>query len=148
MTDLDITNRGPVPAGQNAAPQELPVQQSAPQESAALGVFLALAAAPDVSFGVVELAGRGITADATATRWTLDIGAPTVDDAALADKLAGLRVLDDQLVRLWHAFRSRAVPLAVLESDLERIVIELETWPTSLSGHVDDSSADVSWDMP
>ncbi|MFI9276110.1 hypothetical protein ACIGXM_36330 [Kitasatospora sp. NPDC052896] len=50
-----------------------------------LGAFLAVAADAKVPFAVVELAGRGVTAGATATRWVLAVGMPTLDVFALAD---------------------------------------------------------------
>jgi hypothetical protein len=134
MTDLDITNRGPADA--------------APQESAALGVFLALAAAQDVPFGVVELAGRGITAEAAATQWTVDASRTTAPDTVPAERLRALGTLEDQLVLLWQGFRGGATPLGTLRTGLEQIVTELEAWPSSLTGRVDDHPADVSWDMP
>jgi hypothetical protein len=134
MTDLDITNRGS--------------SDAAPQDSAALGVFLALASAQDVSFRVVELAGRGITADTAAVHRTVEVGQTTTSDTVPADRLRALGALEDELVRLWHSFRSGTMPLAILETGLEQIVIDLETWPSSLTGLLDEHPADVSWDMP
>lgn len=112
------------------------------------GVFLSLASDPGVSFAVIELAGRGITAEAAATRWMLTGDKPTIEEPVLADKRAGLALLDDQLLRLWQAFRGGVIQVAELESGLEKIVMELETWPAPLLDPVADSSSGLSRDMP
>ncbi|MEU2025750.1 hypothetical protein ABZ565_26890 [Streptomyces sp. NPDC016469] len=78
--------------------------EKAVRKSVSLAVFLAVAADPGVPFRVVELAGRGITADAAASRWVLEAGKPSPDGFALADKLIDLAEREDQLVALWHEY--------------------------------------------
>ncbi|MGV9316456.1 hypothetical protein ACWDR0_30365 [Streptomyces sp. NPDC003691] len=103
-------------------------------------MFLAVASHPEIPFTVVELAGRGITADAAATRWVLEAGKPSLDGSALADKLIGLGEWEDQLAGLWQAHRSGEVDAAAFETRLAEIVSALEKWPPVPQEPVDDTS--------
>lgn len=98
------------------------------RNSVSLGVFLAVAASSRVPLTVVELAGRGIAADAAATRWVLEVGKPHLDGFTLADKLINRGELEDQLVELWQAYAHGGVDAAVFEARLAEIVGAVERW--------------------
>jgi hypothetical protein len=93
-----------------------------------LGVFLAVAADAKVPFAVVELAGRGITAGAAATRWVLEVGKPSLDGFTLADKLIELGEWEDQLVGLWQEYERGEVAIVDFQARLAEIVLGLEGW--------------------
>ncbi|MFJ8658402.1 hypothetical protein [Streptomyces sp. NPDC093795] len=112
------------------APRGGPTAVTAVRNSVFLGVYLAVAAHPKVPFTVVELAVRGITAGAAATRWVLEVGKPSLDGFTLADKLIDPGDREDQLVGLWQAYRSGEVDAAALETRLAEIVTAMEKWPS------------------
>lgn len=105
-------------------------QGMAIRNSVSLGVFLVVAASPRVPLTVVALAGRGITAEAAAVRWVLEVGKPHLDGFALADKLISHGELEDRLVELWQAFEHGEVDAAAFEVGLAEIVEAVETWPS------------------
>ncbi|WP_329249335.1 hypothetical protein OG417_02955 [Actinoallomurus sp. NBC_01490] len=107
---------------------------SPPRNSVSLGVFLGVASHPRVPFRVVELAGRGITADAAATRWMLEVGKPSLDGLTLADKVIEFGEWEERLVDLWRGFRSGDVEAAVFETCLAEIVTAMEDWPSNRDG--------------
>lgn len=104
------------------------------RNSVSLTVFLAVAAHPRVSFAVIELAGRGITAGAAATRWVLDVGKPSWDGLDLADKLIELGEWEERLVELWRAHARDEVEPAAFQVRLTEIVRGMEEWPWSRCG--------------
>ncbi|MCX4966972.1 hypothetical protein OHA98_19525 [Streptomyces sp. NBC_00654] len=104
---------------------------TAVRNSVFLGVFLAVATHPKVPFTIVELAGRGITAAAAATRWVLEVGKPSLDGFTLAGKLIDLGEREDQLVDLWQAYGSGDVDAAAFETRLTEIVAAMEKWPSA-----------------
>lgn len=112
-----------------------PAAAMAVRNSVFLGVFLAVAAHPKVPFTVVELAGRGITADAAANRWVLEVGKPSLDGFTLADKLIDLGEREDQLVDLWQALGNGEVSAAAFETRLAEIVAAMEKWPSVPEDH-------------
>ena len=93
-------------------------------------MFLAIAADRRVGFTVVELAGRGITADAGRTRWVLEVAKPSLDGLTLADKLIELGEYEDQLVELWRAHEGGEVDPADFDTRLAEIVVAMEKWPS------------------
>ncbi|WUT00101.1 CesT family type III secretion system chaperone [Streptomyces sp. NBC_00708] len=115
--------------------------EKAVRNSVSLGVFLAVAAHPKVPFSVVELAGRGITADAAASRWVLEVGKPSLDGFALADKLIDSGEREDQLVELWQEYETGEVNAAAFETRLAEIVAAMEKWPSAPEGPVEDFSS-------
>ncbi|MCX4679091.1 hypothetical protein OG413_27945 [Streptomyces sp. NBC_01433] len=116
------------------------VAENAVRNSVSLGVFLAVAAHPGVPFRVVELAGRGITADAAASRWVLEVGKSSLDGFALADKLIDFGEREDQLVGLWQGYGAGEVGVVAFESRLAEIVAAMETWAPVPEGPVEDFS--------
>ena len=113
MSELDAAGRG-----------------LAVRNSVSLGVFLAVAADPKVPFSVVELAGRGVTADAAATRWVLEVGKPSLDAFTLGDKLIERAEWEDRLVGLWQEHGRGEVAMADFQVRLAEIVHATERWPT------------------
>jgi hypothetical protein len=111
------------------------------RNSVSLGVFLAVAADAKVPFIVVELAGRGVTAGAAATRWVLEVGKPLLDGFTLADKLIELGGWEDRLVGLWQEYGRGEVVMADFQARLAEIVHALERWPTLPEGTVEGSSS-------
>lgn len=116
------------------------VVEKAVRNSVSLGVFLAVAAHPGVPFSVVELAGRGITADAAANRWVLEVGKPSLDGFTLSDKLIDFGGREDRLVELWQEYGAGEVDVAAFESRLAEIVTAMETWPSVPEEPVEDFS--------
>ncbi|WP_326690700.1 MULTISPECIES: hypothetical protein [unclassified Streptomyces] len=112
MTELDASGRG-----------------FAVRNSVSLGVFIAIAADARVSFTVVELAGRGITADATASRWALEAGKPSLDGFTLADRLIEFGEWEERLAGLWQAYGRGEVETTDFEAQLAQIVTAMERWP-------------------
>ncbi|MYS20974.1 hypothetical protein GA0115240_124230 [Streptomyces sp. DvalAA-14] len=110
------------------------------RNSVSLGVFLAVAAHPGVPFSIIELAGRGITADAAASRWVLEVGKPSLHGFALADKLIDFGEREDQLVGLWQGYRAGEVGVVAFELRLAEIVVAMERWASVPEGPVADSS--------
>ncbi|MFD4700370.1 hypothetical protein [Streptomyces niveus] len=104
--------------------------EKAVRNSVSLGVFLAVAAHPGVPFRVVELAGRGITATAAATRWVLEVGKSSLDGFTLADKLIDSGEKEDQLLQLWEEYGAGGVDVAAFEA-----------WPSVPEGPVEDRSS-------
>ncbi|MFI1169959.1 hypothetical protein [Streptomyces melanogenes] len=123
------------------APCGGPAVVMAVRNSVFLGVFLAVAAHPKVPFTIVELAGRGITADAAANRWGLEVGKPSLDGFTLAEKLIDLGEREDQLVDLWQAYESGEVDAAAFETRLAVIVAAMEKWTLVPEKPVEDYSS-------
>ncbi|WP_329026140.1 MULTISPECIES: hypothetical protein [unclassified Streptomyces] len=109
--------------------------------SVSLGVFLAVAADDRAPFAVVELAGRGVTASAAATRWVLEVGKPSLDGFTLADKLIEFGEWEDQLVGLWQAFGRGEVEMTDFQAQLAQIVTAMERWPRVPEDPVEDFSS-------
>ncbi|MEV7279857.1 hypothetical protein [Streptomyces sp. NPDC093111] len=116
-------------------------QGLAVNNSVSLGVFLAVAANARVPFTVVELAGRGVTASAAATRWVLEVGKPSLDGFTLADKLIEFGEWEEQLVGWWQAFGQDEVGMTDFEVQLAQIVQAMEDWPRVPEGPVEDFSS-------
>jgi hypothetical protein len=114
------------------------------RNSVSLGVFLAVAADARVPFTVVELAGRGVTAGAAATRWVLEVGKPSLDGFTLADKLIELGGWEDRLVGLWQEYGRGEVAMVDFQVRLAEIVHAMERWPTIPEGPVEDFSSRLS----
>lgn len=111
------------------------------QNSVSLGVFLAVAADAKVPFTVVELAGRGVTASAAATRWVLEVGKPSLDGFTLADKLIEFGEWEDRLVNLWQEYERGKVVMVDFQARLAEIVQALERWPALPEGPAQDFSS-------
>lgn len=116
-------------------------QGPAVRNSVSLGVFLAVAACAQVPFTVVELAGRGVTASAAATRWVLEVGKPSLDGFVLADKLIEFAEWEDRLVGLWRTFGRGEVSMTDFEAQLAAIVTAFEGWPIVPEGPLADFRA-------
>ncbi|MEU1439359.1 hypothetical protein ABZ438_35600 [Streptomyces sp. NPDC005786] len=115
--------------------------EKAVRNSVSLGVFLAVAAHPKVPFSVVELAGRGITADAAANRWVLEVGKLSLDGLALADKIINFGEREDELAELWQEYGTGEVDAAAFETGLAEIVAAMEQWSSAPEKPVEDFSS-------
>ncbi|GAA4921485.1 hypothetical protein [Stackebrandtia albiflava] len=76
----------------------------------------------------VELAGRGITAEAASTQWMLAEGKPLLNGHELADVLIAQGEIVDRFVELWRKFDQGEISLKGFEADLENVVISFEDW--------------------
>jgi hypothetical protein len=121
--------------------KDAPGRGLAARNSVSLGVFLAVAADARAPFTMVELAGRGVTASATATRWVLEIGKPSLDGFTLADKLIELGEWEDRLVDLWQAYGRGEVEMTDFKAQLTEIVTGIEGWPTVPEDPAEDFSS-------
>jgi hypothetical protein len=74
------------------------------RNSEALTTLLAIAADPRVSWNVVEVAGRGFSADARSTSWAVSTGKKSLDSLVLADLLMEKGELVEDLVDAWRLF--------------------------------------------
>jgi hypothetical protein len=103
----------------------------AARNSEALDVLLRIAGDSRVTWRAVEIAGRGISADAAATLWMLADGKASTPGLELADMLMRQGELVDELVELWELFGREGTTSADFEARLEKIVEALERWPAS-----------------
>ncbi|MEU2251285.1 hypothetical protein [Streptomyces sp. NPDC019224] len=106
----------------------------AARNSEALDVLLKVAADPRVSWRTVELAGRGISADAAGVVWVLSEGKHSMSGEELSDLLMGQGDLIDYLTETWRSFESGHISSKDLEVQLERVVLGLEEWIPRDSG--------------
>ncbi|MEV8069767.1 hypothetical protein AB0P32_27260 [Streptomyces sp. NPDC085995] len=100
----------------------------AARNSEALDVFLRVAADSRVSWRTVELAGRGISADAASVMWVISEGKSSLSGEELSDLLIEQSDLVDALAESWKSFESGEISDADFEAQLERFVIGLEGW--------------------
>lgn len=100
----------------------------ATRNSEALEVFLRIAADPRVSWRAVELAGRGISADAAGVTWVISEGKRSLSGEGLADLLVEQSEQVDELVECWRAFEEGAISPEDLEGYVESVVLKLEGW--------------------
>ncbi|MDV9192931.1 hypothetical protein R6L23_32785 [Streptomyces sp. SR27] len=101
----------------------------AARNSEALDVLLRIAGDNRVSWQAVKTAGRGISADASATLWMLDEGKASTPGLELVDLLLRQGELVDELVELWSTFDGGGVTPADFEARLDGVVAALERWP-------------------
>lgn len=123
----------------------MPLAERADRNSVSLGVLLAVAAHREVSFSVVQLAGRGITADAAASRWVLEVGKPSPGGFTRSDKMIEFGELEDELVGLWQEYGTGEVDVVAFEARVAEIVEAMEKRPSSPEGPVEDSPAVCVW---
>ncbi|MFH8881171.1 hypothetical protein [Streptomyces californicus] len=98
------------------------------RNSEALDMLLKVAADPRVSWRTVELAGRGISADAAGVVWVLAEGKHSMGGEELFVLLMGKGDLMDSLTEAWRSFESGDISSKALEVRLERVVLGLEDW--------------------
>jgi hypothetical protein len=98
------------------------------KNSEALEVFLKVAADSRVSWQVVELAGRGISADAAGVLWVLSVGKSETEGEELADLLMEQGELVDTLGEAWRGFDSGSIPEEDFELRLRSVVTNFEEW--------------------
>ncbi|GGW13139.1 hypothetical protein ABZ771_23040 [Streptomyces globisporus] len=100
----------------------------AARNSEALDVFLRVAADSRVSWRTVEIAGRGISADAASATWVISEGKDSLSGEELSDLLIEQSDLVDKLTESWRSFEIEEISGAEFEMHLERIVVGLEGW--------------------
>ncbi|MFI5607041.1 hypothetical protein [Amycolatopsis sp. NPDC051903] len=98
------------------------------KNSEVLDIWLRIAADERVSRRGDALAGRGITVDALATMWALEVGKPSLPGLALADLLIEFGNLIDRLAELWRSSDDDSVPRLMFEDRLEDLVVAMESW--------------------
>jgi hypothetical protein len=98
------------------------------RNSEALDVLIRVAADSRVSWRAVELAGRGISADAAGTIWVMDSGKKSLSGDAFADLLMAQVELVDELADTWRLFDEQDISLKEFEERLESIVVRFEEW--------------------
>ncbi|MFI8827779.1 hypothetical protein [Streptomyces sp. NPDC053431] len=101
------------------------------RNSEALDALLKIAGDSRVTWRAVEIAGRGISADAAATLWMLADGKASTPGLELADMLIRQSELVDDLLGLWESFERDATNSADFEARLDEIVTALERWPAA-----------------
>ncbi|WP_152627902.1 hypothetical protein [Streptacidiphilus neutrinimicus] len=89
----------------------------------------------------MELAGRGIVADAAANRWVLEVGKPSLDGFTLGDKMIDLAGWGDGLVDLWQRFGDGVIDVVAFEAGLAEIVAAIEEWPSVPEEPAEDFSS-------
>ncbi|WP_159392481.1 hypothetical protein [Streptomyces niveus] len=100
----------------------------AARNSEVLDVFLKVAADSRVSWRAVELAGRGISADAAGVVWVTSKGKHSLGGEDLSDLLMKQGELVDSLSEVWRSFDSGELSGADFEDQLETVVLGLEEW--------------------
>ncbi|WBO64309.1 hypothetical protein [Streptomyces camelliae] len=98
------------------------------RNSEALEVFLQVAADSRVSWRAVELAGRGIAADAAGVIWVMSAGKLSLDGEKLTDLLIEQGDLVDALADSWRSFDGGDISGTDFEMRLEGFVLGLEGW--------------------
>ncbi|MFG3494570.1 hypothetical protein [Streptomyces sp. NPDC047928] len=101
------------------------------RNSEALDVLLQIAGDSRVTWRAVEIAGRGISADAAATLWMLAGGKASTPGLELAELLIRQGELVDELVELWEFYGRGDMASADFEARLEEIVTALQRWPAA-----------------
>ncbi|WP_326558041.1 hypothetical protein [Micromonospora sp. NBC_01796] len=98
-------------------------------------MFAEIVLAPLGTLRAVEIAGRGIAAEARCTLAVLADKTPSGSDAALqaglayADRLMELGTIEDGLVELWRSRRAEDLDDGAFEKALRHLVVRLEAWP-------------------
>lgn len=105
----------------------------AARNSEALEVLLQVAADPKVSWRAVELAGRGISADAGGTLWMMSEGKRATSGEALADLLMEQADMVEALTDAWRSFDDGNLSREEFEGRLESAVHGLEEWLARVS---------------
>ncbi|MFI9363124.1 hypothetical protein ACIG5E_19025 [Kitasatospora sp. NPDC053057] len=100
----------------------------AARNSEALDVLLRVAADPRVSWRTVELAGRGISADAASAGWVMSEGKHALSGEDMSDLLIEQGDLVDALAESWQSFETGTISGADFETALERVVLGFEDW--------------------
>ena len=98
------------------------------RNSEALEVLLQVAADSRVSWRAVELAGRGIAADAAGVIWVMSVGKRSLGGEELADLLIEQGDLVDVLADSWRSFDGGEITGADFEMRLEGFVLGFEGW--------------------
>lgn len=98
------------------------------RNSEALTILLAIAADPRVSWNVVEIAGRGISADARSTSWVVSIGKKSLGSLVLGDLLMEKGKLVEDLIDAWRLFDCGETGKGEFETRLRSLVEALESW--------------------
>lgn len=98
------------------------------RNSEALTILMAIAADPRVSWNVVEIAGRGISADARSTSWVVSNGKKSLDGLVFADLLMEKGELVEDLVDAWRLFDCGETGRDEFETRLRSLVEALESW--------------------
>ncbi|MGI5171130.1 hypothetical protein ACQEU3_42935 [Spirillospora sp. CA-253888] len=96
--------------------------------SQALTVLLAIAADSRVTWKGVELAGRGIAANARSTSWVVSVGKKTLDGLVLGDLIIEKAELIEALDDAWRLFDSGEIDAGEFEARLEALIDGLESW--------------------
>lgn len=108
------------------------------RNSRVLGVFVEIVHGPEGTLRAVEVAGRGIAAEARCTLAAAgdksEVSDGPVEDAiqesiGYADRLMRLGEIEDDLVELWRRRRSEGLDDVAFEEGLNGIVARLEVWP-------------------
>jgi hypothetical protein len=71
----------------------------------------------------------------------LEVGKPSLDGFALADKLVEFGEWEDRLVELWQVYGRDEVEMADFEAQLAEIVTAMEKWPSAPEGSGEDFSS-------
>ncbi|WP_181509189.1 MULTISPECIES: hypothetical protein [unclassified Streptomyces] len=100
----------------------------AARNSEALDVFVKVAADSRVSWRAVELAGRGISADAAGVVWVISKGKYSLSGEELSDLLVKQGDLVDSLSEAWRSFDGGELSGADFEDQLAAVVRALEEW--------------------
>jgi hypothetical protein len=98
------------------------------RSSEALGIFLRVAADERLSWHAVELAGKGISADAASTLWVLSDGKSSRGGEELSELLIEQGELVDVLTEAWQSFDSGDLSVADFEVQLQVVVTGFEEW--------------------
>lgn len=114
------------------------VDETHVRNSRSLAVFTEIVHGPTETWRAVEIAGRGIAAEA---RCELSmpvksmepndrpLNQATRDTIAFADRVEILLAIEDDLVSLWRTRRQNELDDPVFEAALEQLVARLEAWP-------------------
>ncbi|MFJ4616744.1 hypothetical protein [Streptomyces sp. NPDC088812] len=105
-----------------------------------LATFVKMASDGRLGWDVVVLAGRGISAYASAQLWMLRDGKTSVDPIRLADAIEEFGLLVEKASDLWSDYDDGKMSEADLLVRLDAVVHQLEVWPgADPDGALDES---------
>ncbi|MEU6168719.1 hypothetical protein [Streptomyces tanashiensis] len=101
------------------------------ENSPYLAALVQLASDDRLGWDAIALAGRGISAYASAQIWMLEEGKSAADPMRLADLIEDFGTSAERIPDLWSRFDDARTSEANLVLELEEIVAHMEAWPGS-----------------
>jgi hypothetical protein len=92
------------------------------------GALVSIASDDRLPWSVSAIAGRGISAYASANDWVLTAGKKIGDAHLLGEHLISLAEITEGLGSLWDKWARGDISIELLKSELEDLVFVMERW--------------------